>query len=84
MMELVSRSGRDMTAMILAAGVMFASFAIAHVCAIAFPPVDGKAQQITALTGKICLLILVVFALWFVVSAYDYMKLADFWSKPAG
>ena len=76
MFALGFRNGHDIAAMLFAAGVMFASFAIAHLCSIAFPPTDGK-SRIAILTSRVCLLIVIVSALWFVAAAFDYMRLFD-------
>ncbi len=77
MFDFAFRSVHDTAAMILTAGLMFAAFAIAHLCAIAFPPVDEKTQRITVVTSRLCLLVLIVCALWFASAAFDYMKFTD-------
>jgi len=69
--DAASEAAHANQAMVTAAVLIFAAFAIAHLTAILYPPGDGQAHKVTRIVTICCLTAIVLLAIWFVRSAGD-------------
>jgi hypothetical protein len=73
-LELALREPFDVRVMALTAGAMFAAFAIAHLAGLAFPSVEGKPQKVSVVVARVCAVVLVLSAVWFLYAAIDDLR----------